>query len=205
MRACAERQWGTATLSGRRIGIAGVGKVGRHLVDHLVDDGAEVVVTDVSAAAVAAVTAKHPQVRTVADADSLVRAPLDVYAPCALGGGAVRRGRRRAHRAGRLRRREQPAGPPGVEKLLADRGVLYAPDYVVNSGGVIQVAGRVPGIRAGAGPDQGDGDLRHHPAALRRGRPRRASHLRSRPIGWPSGGWPRSAGCAGILVPGQHR
>ena len=49
MRACAERQWGTASLAGRRVGIAGVGKVGRHLVDHLVDDGAEVVVTDVSA------------------------------------------------------------------------------------------------------------------------------------------------------------
>ncbi len=94
MRACAERQWGTASLAGRRVGIAGVGKVGRHLVEHLVDDGAEVVVTDVSAAAVAAVVAKHPRVGTVADADALVRAPLDVYAP----------------------------------------------DYVVNSGGVIQVA-----------------------------------------------------------------
>ena len=42
MRACAERQWGTASLAGRRVGVAGVGKVGRHLVEHLLDDGAEV-------------------------------------------------------------------------------------------------------------------------------------------------------------------
>jgi valine dehydrogenase (NAD+) len=148
MRACAERKWGSASLAGRRVGVAGVGKVGRHLVDHLVTEGAEVIVTDVQPGAVAAVIATHPQVRTVADADALVRTPLDVYAPCALGGalsddvvdvltapvvcGAANN--QLAH--------------PGVEKILADRGVLYAPDYVVNSGGVIQVADEYRGYVA---------------------------------------------------------
>ena len=54
MRAGAEHLWGAPTLAGRTVGVAGVGKVGRHLVGHLVEDGATVVVTDVSEAAVEA-------------------------------------------------------------------------------------------------------------------------------------------------------
>ncbi len=53
MRAAAETVWGAPTLAGRTVGVAGVGKVGRHLVRHLVEDGASVVVTDVDPAAVA--------------------------------------------------------------------------------------------------------------------------------------------------------
>ncbi len=146
MRAGAEHLWGSPTLAGRTVGIAGVGKVGRHLAAHLVDDGATVVVTDVSPAAVAAVTAAHPSVQVVADTDALVAADLDVYSPCALGhaltddvvatlsarlvcGGA---NNQLAH--------------PGVEAQLAARGILYAPDYCVNAGGVIQVADELQGF-----------------------------------------------------------
>ena len=64
MRAGAEHLWGAPTLAGRTVGIAGVGKVGRHLVGHLVDDGATVVVTDVSAAAVDVVRQAHPRSRS---------------------------------------------------------------------------------------------------------------------------------------------
>ncbi|HZB50568.1 MAG TPA: Glu/Leu/Phe/Val dehydrogenase dimerization domain-containing protein [Mycobacteriales bacterium] len=140
MRACAERQWGSPELRGRRVGVAGVGKVGRHLVGHLVEAGAVVVVTDVAPAAVAAVTAAHPEVTSVPDVDALVRAELDVYAPCALGGAlsddvvAVLRAQVVCGAA------NNQLAHPGVEKLLEERGILYAPDYVVNAGGVIQVA-----------------------------------------------------------------
>ncbi len=47
MRACAQQLWGAPTLRGRLVGVAGVGKVGKHLVGHLLEDGARVVVTDV--------------------------------------------------------------------------------------------------------------------------------------------------------------
>jgi len=140
MRASAEAQWDSTELRGRRVGVAGVGKVGRHLVRHLVEGGAEVVVTDVNSAAVAAIIAAHPEVSSVPDVDALVRADLDVYSPCALGGAlsddvvSVLRARVVCGAA------NNQLAHPGVEKLLAERGVLYAPDYVVNSGGVIQVA-----------------------------------------------------------------
>src|SRR5262245_17533097 len=63
MRASAEAVWGEPTLAGRTVGVAGVGKVGRHLVRHLTEDGATVVVTDVNADAVLRVREEHPQVR----------------------------------------------------------------------------------------------------------------------------------------------
>ena len=72
MRAAAEQVWGEPTLAGRTVGIAGVGKVGRHLVRHLIEDGATVVVTDVYAPSVEAIRAEYPQVHAVASTDELV-------------------------------------------------------------------------------------------------------------------------------------
>jgi valine dehydrogenase (NAD+) len=120
--------------------------VGHHLVRHLVEDGAEVVVTDVNPEAVARVQAEHPDVRTVADADALVAGDIDVYAPCALGGAltdevvAVLSARIVCGAANNQLAHE------GIEKQLEDRGVLYAPDYMVNAGGLIQVADELEGF-----------------------------------------------------------
>ena len=149
MRAAAEAVWGEPTLAGRTVGVAGVGKVGHHLVEHLLDDGASVVVTDVSADAVERVSQAHPEVRTVAGTDSLVASPLDVYAPCALGDALTDdvvetlavQGTRVVCGAA-----NNQLAHPGVEKLLDDRGILYAPDYCVNAGGLIQVADEFEGF-----------------------------------------------------------
>lgn len=146
MRAAAEVTWGPPTLNGRTVGVAGVGKVGHHLVTHLVDDGADVVVTDVDQTAVARVLAEHPDVRAVADTDELVRSDLDVYAPCALGGAlddevvAVLSAKVVAGAA------NNQLAHDGIEKQLEDRGILYAPDYMVNAGGLIQVADELEGF-----------------------------------------------------------
>jgi valine dehydrogenase (NAD+) len=143
MRASAQASWGQPTLRGRRVGIAGVGKVGHYLVGHLVADGATVVITDVSETAVNRVRAAYPDVEVVADTAALLQARLDVYAPCALGGALD------DHTVGALGAAgtavvcgaaNNQLAHPGVEKDLAGRGILYAPDYLVNSGGVIQVA-----------------------------------------------------------------
>ncbi|MEX3102720.1 MULTISPECIES: Glu/Leu/Phe/Val dehydrogenase dimerization domain-containing protein [unclassified Streptomyces] len=147
MRASAEHLWGDPSLTGRRVGIAGVGKVGHHLVGHLLEEGAEVVITDVRADAVRQVLDRHPSVRAVEDTGALIRVEgLDVYAPCALGGALddesvpVLTARVVCGAA------NNQLAHPGVEKDLADRGILYAPDYVVNAGGVIQVADELHGF-----------------------------------------------------------
>ncbi len=157
MRACAQHTWGSPTLARRRVGIAGVGKVGGHLTRHLLEDGADVVVTDVDERAVRRITELHPQVEVVGDTDALVRSDIDVYAPCALGGAlsddVVDALRARIVCGGA----NNQLAHPGVEKQLADRGILYAPDYCVNAGGVIQVADEISGFvfeRARARADQ---------------------------------------------------
>ncbi len=146
MRAAAEHVWGSTSLDGRVVGIEGVGKVGHRLVDHLITDGAQVVVYDTSNAAVERVRAKHPQVTVAASRDQLVATRLDIYSPCALGGAVD------DETVGTLTAKIICGGAnnqlahPGVEKLLADHGIVYAPDYLVNSGGVIQVADELHGF-----------------------------------------------------------
>ncbi len=146
MRASAQASWGTPTLRGRRVGIAGVGKVGHHLVEHLLEDGAEVVVTDVRAESVERVLARHPRIEAVRDTGALIRADLDVYAPCALGGALDDDTVPALTAKVVCGAANNQLAHPGVEKDLADRGILYAPDYVVNAGGVIQVADELHGF-----------------------------------------------------------
>ncbi|NUR72057.1 MAG: Glu/Leu/Phe/Val dehydrogenase [Hamadaea sp.] len=146
MRAAAEHRWGSPSLRGRRVGIAGLGKVGKYLAGHLLEDGAEVVATDPSEAAIAWARQTHPQITLVGDVQELITSDIEVYAPCALGGALnddsvpVLRAQIVAGAA------NNQLAHPGVEKLLAERGILYAPDYVVNAGGVIQVADEIEGF-----------------------------------------------------------
>lgn len=147
MRASAQHLWGDPTLRGRKVGIAGVGKVGRHLVEHLLQDGAEVVVTDVRTASVDAIRTAHPQVTAVPDTEALIRTEgLDIYAPCALGGALNDDSVPALTAKVVCGAANNQLAHPGIEKVLADRGVLYAPDYVVNAGGVIQVADELHGF-----------------------------------------------------------
>jgi valine dehydrogenase (NAD+) len=146
MRACAEAAWGTPSLRGRRVGVAGVGKVGRHLVDCLLEDGAQVAVADVDERAVAAVRARSPEVSVVEDAAALVRSDLDVYAPCALGGALTDDVVQVLSAKVVCGAANNQLAHPGVDKLLDSRGILYAPDYCVNSGGLIQVADEIAGF-----------------------------------------------------------
>jgi valine dehydrogenase (NAD+) len=147
MRAGAEHVFGTPSLAGRRVGVAGLGKVGRFLTEHLLKDGASVVATDVSDKAIAWARAVHPEIDIVNDETTLIaQSGIDIYAPCALGGAlndetvpaltaklvAGAANNQLAHQ--------------GTDKMLQDHGILYAPDYVVNAGGVIQVADEIEGF-----------------------------------------------------------
>ncbi|GEP40142.1 valine dehydrogenase [Nocardioides psychrotolerans] len=146
MRAASTVAWGSDSLAGRTVGIAGVGKVGRHLARHLVEDGAQVVVTDVATAALERVRDELPGVTVVGSTQDLVTSALDVYAPCAMGGAlddAVLDVLSARIVCGAS---NNQLAHPGIEKSLEDRGVLYAPDYCVNAGGLIQVADELEGF-----------------------------------------------------------
>ena len=146
MRAAAEIAWGSPTLRGRRVGVAGVGKVGHYLVEHLLGDGADVVITDVYEPAVAGVRGSHPEVEVVADTDELVASDIDVYAPCALGDAInddtvqILKSRIICGAA------NNQLAHPGIEDALESRGILYAPDFCVNAGGLVQVADELEGF-----------------------------------------------------------
>jgi valine dehydrogenase (NAD+) len=140
LRAAAEHTWGSPSLAGRRVGVEGVGKVGRRLVAHLQEDGAEVVVSDTEPGALTSVDAASLPVA------ELRAANLDVYAPCALGGSLtdeVVAGLRARIVCGAA---NNQLAHPGVEGQLFAREILYVPDYVANAGGVVQVADEIQGF-----------------------------------------------------------
>ena len=146
MRAAAVHRWGTDSLAGRRVGIAGVGKVGRNLTRLLVEDDAVVTVTDVHAPAVDALLADYPGVGVAPTVDGLVAADLDVYAPCAMGGAIDKRVVDVLRAAVICGAANNQLASEEIGPLLQERGILYAPDYCVNSGGVIQVADELDGF-----------------------------------------------------------
>ena len=143
MRACAEEAWQEHSLAGRRVAVQGVGKVGYHLVKLLVGEGASVVIADVDVDSVARVVREFG-VET-ADPDKIHAEDCDIFAPCAMG-GMVRddtipelKCRVVAGSANnQLDRREHG-------DALASAGILYAPDYVINAGGLINVADELRG------------------------------------------------------------
>ncbi|MGD0685127.1 MAG: Glu/Leu/Phe/Val dehydrogenase dimerization domain-containing protein [Streptosporangiaceae bacterium] len=146
MRAAAEHVWGSASLDGRRVAVEGVGKVGRRLVGLLLDAGARVVICDVAAAAVDRVRAEHPAVEVAASRAELTAGRMDIYSPCALGGSISDDTARTLNARIICGGANNQLAHPGIEKQLADRGIVYAPDYLVNAGGVIQVADELAGF-----------------------------------------------------------
>jgi valine dehydrogenase (NAD+) len=157
MQAAAEHTWGSTSLRGRAVGVEGVGKVGHRLVDLLIEAEARVAICDVNAEAAEAVRARHPEVRVVPGIDALLAEDLDILAPCAMGGTLTEQVARGLTARIVCGAANNQLAHHGVEKLLADRGVSYAPDYVVNAGGVIQVADELGGFnfeRARAATEQ---------------------------------------------------
>ena len=134
-----EHLWGDDDLGGRHVVVSGVGKVGSALVDHLRGASARVTVADVSPAAIAAVRRRHPDVEVVDPADAH-RVPCDVFSPCALGAVLSERTIPELRCAAVCGSANNQLDRPADGALMAEIGVLYAPDFVVNAGGVINIA-----------------------------------------------------------------
>jgi leucine dehydrogenase len=135
MQAAARHRWGRDDLSGRSVAIQGCGHVGYYLAGELARVGAKLVVTDVDPERVKRVVAEHHA--TPVPAEEIYSAQADIFAPCALGGIL------NDQTIPKLRV-EVVSGAannqllePRHGDLLQQRGILYAPDYAVNAGGVI--------------------------------------------------------------------
>jgi leucine dehydrogenase len=131
--------FGSAELEGRIVVVQGAGAVGSPLAGQLANAGASVLVTDIDPGRADSVGRRVGG--TVLPADQLFETECDVYAPCAVGGTL------NAETVPRLRCRivagsanNQLAEPEAAE-LLQARGILYAPDYVINAGGAIAIVG----------------------------------------------------------------
>lgn len=143
MHAVARHLWGDGSLAGRHVVITGVGKVGYNLARHLVEERARVSVADVSQAAVQRAVAELAVEAVPVDSSHSVE--CDIWSPCALGkalNATTIPELRCAAVCGSANNQLADATSSG---LLAERGVLYAPDYIVNAGGVINVAEELRG------------------------------------------------------------
>jgi valine dehydrogenase (NAD+) len=137
IKACAERVWGSADLAGRHIAVQGVGKVGRVLVEHLHAEGAKLTVADVAEDATALVAERFGA--DVVEVDDIHAVDADVFSPNALGGIINDRTLPQLECRVVAGAANNQLLAPEHGAALADAGILYAPDYVINAGGLIQV------------------------------------------------------------------
>ena len=137
MQAAARHRWGTA-LRGRRVAVTGLGNVGTNLCMMLHEAGAKLVVSDIRAEAVVHVVGLTGA-ETV-DPDQTHRVDADIFAPCALGAGLNEATIPELQAEIVCGAANNQLATPEDGARLAGRGILYAPDYLVNAGGLISVA-----------------------------------------------------------------
>ncbi|HEU4748568.1 MAG TPA: Glu/Leu/Phe/Val dehydrogenase [Gemmatimonadaceae bacterium] len=154
VQASANRRWGSDSLEGKTIAIQGCGNVGRYLAGELREAGARLVVADIDPAKAARVA--QATGATVVESDAIYTADADIFSPCALGGIIN-------DETIPLLKVKVVAGGANNQLLeerhgdaLEARGILYAPDYVANAGGVINVYGEVEGWDSQRALDKAD-------------------------------------------------
>ncbi|GLJ02209.1 branched-chain amino acid dehydrogenase [Bacillus sp. YKCMOAS1] len=146
MKAAAKAAFGTDSLEGKTIAVQGVGNVAYNLCKHLHEEGAQLIVTDINKDSVK--RAVEDFGAKAVDPDDIYDQACDIYAPCALGAtindvtipklkakviaGAANNQLRETHHG----------------DLIHEMGIVYAPDYVINAGGVINVADELYGYNS---------------------------------------------------------
>lgn len=138
IRAAVAHKFPGETLQGKKVSILGLGSVGMALAHHLHDEGAEIIAADINQQALD--YAREKLSATIVAPEEAIAADADIFSPCALGGAI------HADVIDRLRAKivagaaNNQLKTPDMGRLLHQRGILYAPDFVINAGGVISVA-----------------------------------------------------------------
>jgi leucine dehydrogenase len=138
IKASAKKVFGTDSLNGRKVAVQGVGQVGMHLVEYLVKENAKVWITDISEEKVRDAANRFKV--TAVEQDAIYDVDADIYAPCALGATL------NDHTIPRLKcsivagaANNQLKDEIRHSYMLQDRGITYAPDFLINAGGLINV------------------------------------------------------------------
>lgn len=145
MKASCKEAYGSDSLEGKKVVVQGAGNVGRYLIDHMVKEGAEVSVADIFDDQIKLVTDKHDNVKVI-DPKDVFTEKCDIYAPCALGATINDESLKElqcdiiAGAANNQLKEEEKHG-----NALNARGTIYAPDFVINAGGLINCYSEVQG------------------------------------------------------------
>jgi leucine dehydrogenase len=143
VKAAAKRALGTDSMAGVHIAVQGVGSVGGGLARYLAADGAKLTLADVNTARAAALADELNA--STADVGDIMAIEADIFSPNALGAilteASVTALKVKAVAGGA--NNQLATGPEG--QMLADRGIIYAPDYVINAGGIINVLRHIEG------------------------------------------------------------
>lgn len=138
MKATAKKVYGNDSLTGKKVAVQGVGQVGMYLVEHLTKENAEVFITDIAEDKLKMVSDKYGA--KVVGMDEVYDLDMDIYAPCALGATL------NDNTIGRLKcqmvagaANNQLADEKKHGYMLMDKGIAYAPDFLINAGGLINV------------------------------------------------------------------
>ena len=145
MKACAKVQFGSDSLEGKTIAVQGVGHVGEYLVKHLAAEKANVVITDIHEETLKRVANEYG-VKVVAP-NEIYDVPMDIYAPCAMGATINDETLSRLKCSiisGAANNQLAIEQKHGLEVM--NRGIIYAPDYTINAGGVINCFSEVEGL-----------------------------------------------------------
>ena len=144
IKACVKEVYGNESLEGKKIAIQGVGQVGRFLCLHLVKDGAKLYITDIVPEKVKLCLSECKA--EYVEPDKIYDVDADIFAPCALGGiindETIPRFKFKIIAGGA---NNQLLDEDKHDKMLMEHGILYAPDYVINAGGLINVGREVEG------------------------------------------------------------
>jgi leucine dehydrogenase len=140
--ACCERVFGSRSLQGRTVGVVGLGHVGSRIAKRCARAGARLVVADVDERKRGLAEQLGARWSTP---EETVEAALDVLAPCALGGVLDDRSVARLHAPIVAGAANNQLADERIADVLADAGVLWAPDFVVNAGGIINIAEELGG------------------------------------------------------------
>ncbi|WP_032112842.1 Glu/Leu/Phe/Val family dehydrogenase [Candidatus Paracaedibacter symbiosus] len=137
IKASVKHKFGEDSVKGLRIAVQGLGHVGMNLVERLSAEGAELVVTDINQDSVAYASSKFNA--KAASPDSILATDCDLLAPCALGGGLHDQTIEKLRCKIVAGAANNQLAHPDHGEALRQLGILYAPDYVINAGGLINV------------------------------------------------------------------